>query len=143
MPKKFKDLITYTETPKYSLPLTKEDFRLMSLQMFDRVKDNEKPVFEVPIELEDSSGNKVSDFKDIKPNTAYTLNRGVQVYGQGTSSMVYPVKNLRLKFKKEEDYPIVYDGACPVEIICFKADFMDSSASHNTGSANLIYDLLK
>ena len=143
MPKKFKDSITYTETPKYALPLAKDDYRLMSMQMFDRLQDNEKPVFEVPIELEDSSGNKVSDFKNIKTNIAYTLNRGVQVYGQGTSSMVYPVKNLRLKFRKEEDYPVVYNDAYPVEIVCFKADFMDSSASHNTGTANLIYDLLK
>lgn len=142
MPKKFKEAITYTEAPKYALPVTKSDYRLMSMQMFDRVKDNEKPIFEVPIELEDSLGNKVTDFKDIKLNTAYTMNRGVQVYGQGTSSMVYPVKNLRLKFRKEEDYPVIYNGAYPVEIACFKADFMDSSASHNTGTANLVYDLL-
>jgi hypothetical protein len=56
--------------------------------------------------------------------------------------MVYPVKNLRLKFRAEEDYPVVYEGAYPIEIACFKADFMDSSASHNTGTANLVYDLL-
>ena len=142
MPKKFKDSIVYTEDPTYALPLTKSDYRLMSMQMFDRLKDNEKPVFEVPIELEDSSGNKITDFKDIKSGINYKMNRGVQVYGQGTSSMVYPVKNLRLKFRKEEDYPVVYDGAYPVEIACFKADFMDSSASHNTGTANLVYDLL-
>ena len=143
MPKKLKDAITYSEEPKYALPLAKDDFRLMSMQMFDRIKNNEKPIFEVPIELEDGNGNVVKDFKDIKTNTSYSMKRGVQVYGQGTSSMVYPVKNLRLKFRKEEDYPVVYDGAYPVEIACFKADYMDSSASHNTGTANLIYDLLK
>jgi hypothetical protein len=55
--------------------------------------------------------------------------------------MVYPVKNLRLKFIQEEDYPTVYKGSCPVEIVCFKADYMDSSSSHNTATANLIYDL--
>jgi hypothetical protein len=46
--------------------------------------------------------------------------------------MVYPVKNLRLRFINEEDYPVIYEGSCPVEIVCFKADYMDSSASHNT-----------
>ena len=143
MPKKFKDKITYTNAPSYELPLTKSDYRLMSMRMYDRHKDNEKPVIDVPIELEDEAGNIINDFKDIQINTSYTMKRGVQVYGQGTSSMVYPVKNLRLKFRKEEDYPVVYDGAYPVEIACFKADFMDSSASHNTGTANLVYDLLK
>ena len=142
MPKKLKDPITYTDKLEYALPLTKSDYRLMSMQMFDRHKDNEKPVFNVPLELEDDNGNKVSEFKDIKLNTSYKMKRGVQVYGQGTSSMVYPVKNLRLKFRAEEDYPVVYEGAYPIEIACFKADFMDSSASHNTGTANLVYDLL-
>jgi hypothetical protein len=55
--------------------------------------------------------------------------------------MVYPVKNLRLKFIQENDYPTVYKGSFPVEIVCFKADFMDSSSAHNTGTGNLVYDL--
>jgi hypothetical protein len=55
--------------------------------------------------------------------------------------MVYPVKNLRLKFMDSKDYPTVYEGSVPVEIVCFKADFMDSSASHNTCTGNLVYDL--
>ena len=55
--------------------------------------------------------------------------------------MVYPTKNLRIKFILEEDYPTVYDGSCPVEIVCLKADYMDSSSSHNTGTGNLVYDL--
>lgn len=143
MPKKFKDAITYSEVPTYQLPLTKSDYRLMSMEMWDRTKDNEKPVFEVPIDLEASNGAHISDFKDIAVGESYSMKRGVQVYGQGTSSMVYPVKNLRLKFRDEDDYPTVYNGSYPVEIVCFKADFMDSSASHNTGTANLIYDLLK
>jgi hypothetical protein len=57
--------------------------------------------------------------------------------------MVYPVKNLRLKFIKKSDYPTVYEGSVPVEIVCFKADFMDSSSSHNTCTGNLVYDLYK
>ena len=142
MSKKFKDSFSYSAKPEYALPLTKTDYRAMSMQMFDRHKDNENPIIDIPLELEDTLGNKVTDFKDIKLNTNYKMKRGVQVYGQGTSSMIYPVKNLRLKFPLKSDFPVVYEGACPIEIACFKADYMDSSASHNTGTANLIYDLL-
>jgi hypothetical protein len=63
------------------------------------------------------------------------------MYAQGTSSMEYPVKNLRLRWKKEEDFFKVRPGLSPVEIICMKADYMESSGSHNTGTANLIDDL--
>jgi hypothetical protein len=33
-----------------------------------------------------------------------TPTRGAMMYAQGTSSMEYPTKNLRIKFKNEEDY---------------------------------------
>ena len=142
MNKKKTNTISYSETPEYRLPLTKSDYRLMSMQMFDRLVDNENPVIDIPMELKNvSTGEIISDFKQIQTSTEYKPQKGVQVYGQGTSSMVYPVKNLRLKFIQEEDYPIVYKGSCPVEIVCFKADYMDSSSSHNTATANLIYDL--
>ena len=69
--------------------------------------------------------------------------------------MVYPVKNLRFKFVQEQDFPVVYNRTdvgpeviknnssrvSPVKIVCLKADYMDSSSSHNTQTANLIYDL--
>jgi hypothetical protein len=53
--------------------------------------------------------------------------------------MEYPVKNLRIKFKQKEVE--LYEDAYPVNLICCKADYMESSSSHNTGTANLVYDL--
>ena len=66
---------------------------------------------------------------------------GCIMYAQGTSSMEYPVKNLRLRFRGKDDYFTVFPDISPVEIICMKADYMESSGSHNTGAANLIDDL--
>ena len=143
MKKKKTDNIQYTTTSgiNFDLPYTKSDYRLMSMKMYDAL--NPERNIDIPISLKDTQSESiVSKFEDIKIGTTYKPQRGVQVYGQGTSSMVYPVKNLRLKFINEEDYPTVYEGSYPCEIICFKADFMDSSSSHNTGTANLVYDLL-
>jgi hypothetical protein len=68
-------------------------------------------------------------------------NGGAIMYAQGTSSMEYPVKNLRLRFKNEDNWYKVRPDIAPVEIICMKADYMESSGSHNTGAANFIDDL--
>jgi hypothetical protein len=68
-------------------------------------------------------------------------NGGCIMYCQGTSSMEYPVKNLRLRWKKDANYFKVRPNLEAVEIICMKADYMESSGSHNTGAANLIDDL--
>lgn len=66
---------------------------------------------------------------------------GCIMYGQGTSSMEYPVKNLRLRWKKDKNFFKVRPDIDNVEIICMKADYMESSGSHNTGTANLVDDL--
>lgn len=58
------------------------------------------------------------------------------MYAQGTSSLEYPVKNLRVKFKGSAIK--VHQNLAPVNLICFKADYMDSSGSHNTGASNFI-----
>ena len=70
---------------------------------------------------------------------------------QGTSSMGYPKKNFRLYTAKHADSRI-YDadgfeiadrlysfkeGAQPVNCWCFKADYAESSGTHNTGIARL------
>jgi len=68
-------------------------------------------------------------------------NGGAIMYCQGTSSMEYPVKNLRLRWKNSDNYFTVKPDLSPVEIICMKADYMESSGSHNTGAANLIDDI--
>ena len=73
--------------------------------------------------------------------TAYGEEGGSIMYAQGTSSMEYPVKNLRLRFRRPEHYYTVRPDIAPVEIICMKADYMESSGSHNTGAANLVDDL--
>ena len=138
----FLDGYPMSDVTNYNLPVTKSDYRLFSVGMYERDGNETKTLMEVPISLENSStGEIVDNFDDIQEGTKYWFNRGVQVYGQGTSSMVYPVKNLRLKFMNEKDYPTIYEGSCPVEIVCFKADYMDSSASHNTQTGNLVYDL--
>jgi hypothetical protein len=70
-------------------------------------------------------------------------NGGCIMYAQGTSSMEYPVKNLRLRFKNKDDYFTVRPNISPVEIICMKADYMESSGSHNTGTGNFVDALYK
>ena len=89
---------------------------------------------------------------------------------QGTSSLAYPIKNYRIYFKnvaKEEGK--LYLGcneqgvggslqekakfsfrlassnnyaAAPVDCFCTKADFAESSSSHNTGMARIVHDTL-
>ena len=89
---------------------------------------------------------------------------------QGTSSLAYPIKNYRIYFKnaaKEEGK--LYLGcdeqgvggelqakakfsfrlasadnyaAAPVDCFCTKADFAESSSSHNTGMARIVQDTL-
>lgn len=70
---------------------------------------------------------------------------------QGTSSLAYPRKNFRFYTQKEAS-TMVYDangkviqnklysfkdGAQPVDCWCLKADFAESSGTHNTGIARL------
>lgn len=84
----------------------------------------------------------INKFKSGKPMaTAFgekPSNGGAIMYAQGTSSMEYPVKNIRLRFKNDENWYRVRPDIATVEIICMKADYMESSGSHNTGAANLV-----
>lgn len=57
---------------------------------------------------------------------------------QGTSSQYYPKKNYKLKFPSKFSF---YPGAVPEKTYTFKADYMESSHSHNTAHAKLINDL--
>lgn len=146
MPKKFKDPYAFSSSDlKHALPVRKDDYRLMSFAMYEKNEGEPvKTLMNVPIQLGESkedNTNDITNFDNIESGKAYYFKRGVQVYGQGTSSMVYPTKNLRLKFIKKSDYPVVYKNSVPVQIVCFKADYMDSSSSHNTCTGNLVYDL--
>ena len=77
---------------------------------------------------------------------------------QGTSSTTYPRKNYRIYFFRSEKYgttlevggvdvpDLMYSfkpGAKRVGIFCLKADFSDSSSTHNTGAVRLINDVWK
>lgn len=78
---------------------------------------------------------------------------------QGTSSLAYPRKNYRIYTKKAQVYlgcdaegnggelqsKPVYSmsaKAAPVNCFCLKADFAESSSSHNTGLANMVQEVL-
>ena len=90
--------------------------------------------------------------RDFTIKTAY-------VCPQGTSSLAYPIKNLRLYTqKKKEPLCVMYDamgnvipdgkysfkeGAQPVNCWTLKADYAESSMSHNTGTARLWNQLMK
>ena len=76
---------------------------------------------------------------------------------QGTSSMSYPKKNFRLYTRRKETTKVydyngkeikdkLYafkDNAQPVDCWCMKADYAESSGTHNTGIARLWNDALK
>ena len=77
---------------------------------------------------------------------------------QGTSSTTYPRKNYRLYFNRASKYGTklyvngveVADfkyafkpGARPIDIFCLKADFSDSSSTHNTGAVRIVNDIWK
>lgn len=112
------------------LPVAKKDYRLIEEYVFvDQHGNHDKQTINC-------------SFKD----DGY-LDKGVVMYGQGTSSMEYPVKNLRFKARGKDENGEKYKfkvnrNDCPVDLVCLKADYMESSGSHNTGTGNLIYDLM-
>lgn len=121
------------------LPQGKKDYRLVDVEVI-YPDPKTHPFFEGY-----SNYKFVNTFADGKTMAnAYNerpTNGGVIMYAQGTSSMEYPIKNLRLRFKEDSDFFTVKPSVDPVEIICMKADYMESSGSHNTGTANLVDDL--
>lgn len=60
------------------------------------------------------------------------------IYPQGTSSLDYPVKNLRIKLPTKYS---LYNEISPCKVFTLKADYMDSSSCHNTGTGNALNDL--
>lgn len=117
---------------------------------------------------------------DIQNPSKNFLIKNAYVTPQGTSSMNYPVKNLRLYTGKKDDNKQYYsrlfvgsdifidgshnniswdninldsevdkreysfkDGSIPVNCWCLKADFAESSSSHNTGTARYWNGVLK
>lgn len=120
----------------YRLPEAKKDYRLMKVEFIDPNDSSRDFVEDIEL-INTKTGEVVYSPEDATAD--FEVQKGCQVYGQGTSSMEYPVKNLRIKFKEHEVE--LYKGAYPVDLICCKADYMESSGSHNTGTANLVYDM--
>ena len=63
----------------------------------------------------------------------------VNIEVQGTSSQFYPVKNWKIKklTKYGEKYQLAEDQI-PTSTFCLKADYAESTSTHNTQNANLI-----
>lgn len=113
------------------LPRAKKDYRLVEHFDFVFPTDTSRNV-DLVSTVDESKGKLIN---------------GVVMYGQGTSSMEYPVKNLRIKFKmKQNGKKVLFQvnpNDYPVDILTLKADYMESSSSHNTGTANLVFDALE
>ena len=115
----------------------------------------------IPV-LEDTTDKNTSIVVDIDyinnqtPEYSFVL-KNAQMKPQGTSSMGYPKKNFRFYTNKRDDTKlynyegkIVEDrlyafkpGATPVNCWCLKADYAESSGTHNTGVARLWNDAMK
>lgn len=93
------------------------------------------------------------------PTRSFTI-RNAGIRPQGTSSMAYPKKNFRIYTQKngadnknvllDADGNVVTDrlysfkeGAQRVNCWCLKADFAESSGTHNTGVARMWNEVLK
>ena len=91
------------------------------------------------------------DYYNMQDTSKSFRMTGAAMRPQGTSSMGYPKKNFRI-YTQEVDGTILYDaegkvvenklysfkeGAQPVNCWCLKADYAESSGTHNTGIARL------
>ena len=115
------------------LPTGKKDYRMVDVKVVYPKNEYFKNYKDYEFKNEFKNGMSMAEAYGEKPT-----NGGAIMYAQGTSSMEYPVKNLRLRFKKDKDWYTVRPDIAPVEIICMKADYMESSGSHNTGTANFV-----
>ena len=124
------------------------------------VNNDKDPKYDVDEMLCVVKGNQALNFKCV----------GGCIRLQGTSSLAYPIKNYRIYFKnaskvagdlylgcdeqgvggelqEEAAYSFrLANGsqkqAAPVDCFCLKADFAESSSSHNTGMAKLVQNIL-
>ena len=126
-----------TGNNEVSLPyFTKNDYRYMDGYFvdpkdFSKCKGIKDPIYE-------GSG----DARRIVGFTSNFADRWqLVVYCQGTSSLEYPVKNLRIQSVNKKEKYTLFDDNPPSKRFTIKADYMDSSMSHNTGTANQLNDL--
>lgn len=115
---------------------------------------------DIPI-LEDTTNKDTQIIVDIEyynlqdPKKSFIM-ISAAMRPQGTSSMLYPKKNYRIYTQKLENTKVydyngneiaskLYafkDGSQPVNCWCLKADYAESSGTHNTGIARLWNDVL-
>lgn len=105
----------------------------------------------------------------LKPTLNFKATGGM-IRLQGTSSLAYPIKNYRIYFydanknkaelrlgvdntgaggaiKEDSKYSFrtatsTQKAAIPVNCFCLKADYAESSSSHNTGTARIVHDVM-
>ena len=105
----------------------------------------------------------------LKPTLNFKATGGM-IRLQGTSSLAYPIKNYRIYFydanknkaelrlgvdntgsggtiKEDSKYSFrtatsTQKEAIPVNCFCLKADYAESSSSHNTGTARIVHDVM-
>lgn len=107
-------------------------------------------------EVNDKKFEEKCDFEfwDERGNHIVATNFGLRI--QGTSSTLYPRKNYRIYLGRKSEYGTTLsingdniedlsyalrDNARPVRIFCLKADFAESSGTHNTGVARIVNDI--
>jgi hypothetical protein len=115
----------------------------------DKVVETNNKKFEVPVTVYFYS-------QYGKEYNFVARNVGLRI--QGTSSTLYPVKNFRLYFQRIKEYEATLEvngvlvpdmkysfkpGARPIDIFCLKADFCDSSSTHNAGAVRIVNDIFK
>lgn len=131
----------------------------------DKLRAQGKAVMRIvgDVDLVNKTNNKKFEIKaDVYFYSQYGkeydfVARNIGLRIQGTSSTTYPRKNYRIYFDRP-DYGCSLEvngvnvpsmcyafkpGARPVPIFCLKADFSDSSSTHNTGSVKIIDDVYR
>lgn len=127
-------IMAAAESNVQSLPTNKKDYRAIDIEVIYPT-EQQNPYFKnyqnfkMTTTFEDTSLTVLNGF-------GHEAVTGAIMYAQGTSSLEYPVKNLRVKFRGGKIK--VRPDLEAVNLITFKADFMESSGSHNTGAANFI-----
>ena len=96
------------------------------------------------------------EYYNLQDNEKSFVMKNAAMRPQGTSSMLYPKKNFRIYTQKIENTEL-YDGngnlvqnklyafkegSQPVNCWCLKADYAESSGTHNTGIAKLWHEVL-
>ena len=112
------------------------------------------PVLVITGKLPNYKGDKQTvdiSYTDVQhPEKSFTA-EGCSINVQGTSSQYYPRKNFKFSAKKgfemvqgghAEGFTLNGDECLPATVFCLKADFAESSGTHNTGLADYVNRLL-